>query len=55
MKHPDPIRTTDEVYFVVGESDFGFYRDRPRRCEGGAILYCCGGSADVSVVFAGTV
>lgn len=49
MKHPDPIRTTDEAYFVVGESDFGFYRDRPRRCEGGAILYCCDGSADVSV------
>ncbi|WP_295937364.1 helix-turn-helix domain-containing protein [uncultured Alistipes sp.] len=45
----NPILTTADDQFVVGESDFAFFGNRAERCDGGAILFCKRGSAEVTV------
>ena len=49
MSAINPIITTAEEQFVVGESDFSYFSNYANRCEGGAILFCRKGSAHVTV------
>ena len=49
MSAINPIITTAEEQFVVGESDFSYFNNYANRCEGGAILFCRKGSAHVTV------
>lgn len=49
MQNHNPIITTREEPFIVGESDFRFFEEHPHRCESGAIIFCQGGTAEVSV------
>lgn len=49
MSFLNPIITTPEEQFVVGESDFIFFSNYACRTEGGAVLFCRSGSADASV------
>ncbi len=49
MSATNPIITTPEEQFVVGESDFAFFGNYASRCESGAILYCRKGGAEVTV------
>ncbi len=49
MPHLNPIITTPEEQFVVGESDFAFFSNYACRIDGGAILFCRSGSALASV------
>lgn len=49
MTPVNPIITTSEEQFVVGESDFAFFSNYACRTDGGAILFCRSGSADVTV------
>ena len=45
----NPIITTSEEQFVVGESDLTFFDNRACRTEGGALLYCRNGQATAIV------
>lgn len=45
----NPIITTPDDQFVVGESDFGFFNNYVGRCESGALLFCRDGSAEATV------
>lgn len=45
----NPIITTPEEQFVVGESDFAFFGDNASRCESAAILFCRSGSAEMTL------
>ncbi len=49
MSQVNPITTTPEEQFVVGESDFAFFDNYACRIEGGAFLFCRSGSAQASV------
>lgn len=49
MSVTNPIITTPEEQFVVGESDFAFFNNYACRCDGGAILFCRKGSAQATV------
>lgn len=49
MSALNPIITTAEEQFVVGESDFAYFSNYASRCEGGAILFCRKGSAQATV------
>ena len=49
MPQVNPLITTPEEQFVVGESDFAFFGNYASRCEGGAILYCRKGNFDATV------
>lgn len=49
MHKVNPLHTTPDDPFRVGESDFRYFNDHPHRCASGAILYCCDGRAEVSV------
>ena len=49
MTQINPILTTPEEQFVVGESDFAFFGNYACRTEGGAILFCRCGSAEATV------
>lgn len=49
MRPTNPIATTNDEQFVVGESDFAYFSEQPLRCESGAILLCKSGSARISV------
>ena len=49
MSAINPLITTAEEQFVVGESDFSYFNNYANRCEGGAILFCRKGSAHVTV------
>ena len=49
MPQVNPLITTPEEQFVVGESDFAFFGNYACRVEGGAILFCRSGSADATV------
>lgn len=49
MPQINPLVTTPDEQFVVGESDFSFFSNFASRCEGGAILFCRSGSARASV------
>ena len=45
----NPIITTADEQFVVGESDFSFFSNNTCRCESGALLFCRSGHATVAV------
>lgn len=45
----NPIITSPEEQFVVGESDFAFFGNYACRCESAAILFCRSGSAEATV------
>lgn len=49
MTQVNPIITTPEEQFVVGESDLAFFSNYAYRIDGGAILFCRSGTAEVSV------
>ena len=49
MTQVTPIITTPEEQFVVGESDLAFFSGYACRIDGGAILFCRSGAAEVSV------
>ena len=49
MAQVNPIITTPEEQFVVGESDFAFFSNYACRIEGGAFLFCRSGRAEASV------
>ena len=49
MTQVNPIITTPEEQFVVGESDLAFFSGYACRIDGGAILFCRSGAAEVSV------
>ena len=49
MPQVNPLITTPEEQFVVGESDFAFFGNYACRVEEGAILFCRSGSADATV------
>lgn len=49
MAQLNPIITTPEEQFVVGESDFAFFSNYACRVEEGAILFCRSGRADATV------
>ena len=49
MSQVNPIITTPEEQFVVGESDFAFFDNYACRIEGGAFLFCRSGRAQASV------
>ena len=49
MPQVNPLITTPEEQFVVGESDFAFFGSCPYRIEGGALLFCRGGSAVATI------
>ncbi len=49
MPSVDPLTTTPEEPFVVGDSDLAFFSNYSTRNGSGAILFCQSGSASVSV------
>lgn len=49
MPTHNPLLTTVDEQFVVGESDFAFFGNYACRCDSGAILFCRRGSAEVTV------
>lgn len=49
MSALNPIITTPEEQFVVGESDFVFFENNTSRCESAAILFCRSGSATIAL------
>ncbi|MEG0807062.1 MAG: helix-turn-helix domain-containing protein [Alistipes sp.] len=49
MSEINPLITTPEEQFVVGESDFAFFNNYVSCCEGGAFLFCRSGSAEATV------
>ena len=49
MAEYNPIMTTPEEQFVVGDTDLRYLEEHSCRTEGGAILFCRRGSATVTV------
>lgn len=49
MAATNPILTTPDEQFVVGESDFVFFSNYACRSESGAFLFCRSGSAEATV------
>lgn len=49
MSSVNPLITSPEEQFVVGESDFAFFGNYATRCESGAVLFCRDGSAEATV------
>ncbi|CDC97130.1 dNA-binding domain-containing protein AraC-type [Alistipes sp. CAG:268] len=49
MTEYNPIMTTPEEQFVVGDTDLRYFEEHSCRTEGGAILFCRRGSATVTV------
>lgn len=49
MAEYNPIMTTPEEQFVVGDTDLRYFEEHSCRTEGGAILFCHRGSATVTV------
>lgn len=49
MAEHNPIMTTPEEQFVVGDTDLRYFEEHSCRTEGGAILFCRRGSATVTV------
>lgn len=48
MAEYNPIMTTPEEQFVVGDTDLRYFEEHSCRTEGGAILFCRRGSATVT-------
>lgn len=56
MAAQNPLITTLDEQFVVGESDFAFFDNNTCHCQCGAILFCRAGSAEATVnQYQGTV
>ena len=49
MSQINPLITTSEEQFIVGDSDFSYFEQRAYRLEGCAILFCRDGEAEVMV------
>lgn len=49
MAEYNPIMTTPEEQFVVGDTDLRYFEEHSCRTEGGVILFCRRGSATVTV------
>ena len=49
MAEYNPIMTTPEEQFAVGDTDLRYFEEHSCRTEGGAILFCRRGSATVTV------
>lgn len=49
MKNTNPLVTSAEDPFVVGESDFAFFAEYSGRCECAAVMLCRAGAAEVIV------
>lgn len=49
MSVANPLETSAEESFVVGESDLRYFYDRPRRLSGGVIMLCLSGEAEAMV------
>ena len=49
MTQTNPLITSDEEQFVVGNSDFSYFSQNAYRLEGCAILFCRNGEAEVMV------
>ena len=49
MLSVDPLVTTQEEQFVVGNSDFMFYNNYVSRCGGCVFAFCTQGSAEITV------
>ena len=49
MAEYNPIMTTPEEQFVLGDTDLRYFEEHSCRTEGGAILFCRRGSATVTV------
>jgi len=49
MLPADPLTITREEQFEVGCSDFAFFNNYASHCDGFALLFCIGGSAEVVV------
>ena len=49
MSQDNPLITTFEEQFIVGNSDFSYFEQCAYRLEGCAILFCRGGEAEVMV------
>ena len=49
MAEYNPIMTTPEEQFVVGDTDLRYFEEHSCRTEGGAILFCRRGSATLTV------
>ena len=49
MAEYNPIMSTPEEQFVVGDTDLRYFEEHSCRTEGGAILFCRRGSATVTV------
>ncbi len=49
MDKKNPLITTSEDQFIVGDSDFSYFENHAYRLEGCAILFCRAGEAEVMV------
>ena len=49
MAGTNPIATTPDEQFVVGESDMAFYSNYAGRCDCGAVLFCRSGRARATI------
>lgn len=49
MQFENPLATSFEDPFVIGESDFGFFSNYAGRNESAAILFCRSGHAEVTI------
>lgn len=49
MPAVNPFTIADKEQFVVGRSNFEFFRNHPCHCDGGAILLCTAGSAQITI------
>ena len=49
MTSINPLITSAEEQFIVGESDFSYFEQNAHRLEGCAILFCREGHAEVMV------
>lgn len=49
MSAANPLTVSEEEPFVVGKSDLAFFRNNPIRCEGGVVLFCRRGSAEMTL------
>lgn len=45
----NPLIVSAEEPFTVGKSDLAFFRNNPVRCEGGVVLFCRRGSAEMTL------
>lgn len=49
MSATNPLIVSEEEPFAVGKTDLAFFLNNPVRCEGGAVLLCRSGSAEMTL------